>query len=220
MATTGNVKISELTKKTSVTGIEILPISFSSDSSGSNYVSQSITTSQICSYVSDNIPGGSVTSVTVKMNGSNKGTITTSGIIDLGTVVTDVSGKENSSNKTTSLSSSSTDTQYPSAKAVYNMVNGYATATTIASIPITSPVVKATISTSGLSFSLASTPAAGVVIDVIIYNSSSSDITITVPTGSPYVDLSDTSGTATVSATGYLEINCISDGTNIYLRTA
>lgn len=36
--------------------------------------------------------------------------------------VPDVSGKEDSSNKVTSLSSSSTDTQYPSAKAVYDLV--------------------------------------------------------------------------------------------------
>lgn len=38
--------------------------------------------------------GGTVTSVAVKMNGSVKGTVTTSGTIDLGTVVTDVSGKQ------------------------------------------------------------------------------------------------------------------------------
>lgn len=38
--------------------------------------------------------GGTVTSVSVKMNGSVKGTVTTSGTIDLGTVVTDVSGKQ------------------------------------------------------------------------------------------------------------------------------
>ena len=35
---------------------------------------------------------------------------------------TDVSGKEDKSNKVTSLSSSSTDTQYPSAKCVYDIV--------------------------------------------------------------------------------------------------
>ena len=34
----------------------------------------------------------------------------------------DISGKENTSNKVTSLSSSSTDTQYPSAKCVYDLV--------------------------------------------------------------------------------------------------
>lgn len=37
-------------------------------------------------------------------------------------VIPDVSGKENTSNKVTSLSSSSTDTQYPSAKAVWDLV--------------------------------------------------------------------------------------------------
>lgn len=36
---------------------------------------------------------GTVTSVSVKMNGTNKGTVTSSGTIDLGTVITDVSGK-------------------------------------------------------------------------------------------------------------------------------
>lgn len=36
--------------------------------------------------------------------------------------IPDISGKENTSNKVTSLSSSSTDTQYPSAKCVYDMI--------------------------------------------------------------------------------------------------
>ena len=63
---------------------------------------------------------GTITGIT--MNGASKGT---SGVVDLGTVITshqDISGKENTSNKVTSLSSSSTDTQYPSAKAVYDLV--------------------------------------------------------------------------------------------------
>ena len=38
-------------------------------------------------------------------------------------VNTATSGKENSSNKVTSLSSNSTDTQYPSAKAVYDYID-------------------------------------------------------------------------------------------------
>ena len=45
---------------------------------------------------------GTVTSVSVKMNGASKGTVTNSGTIDLGTVITDVSDKQNkitSSNK-------------------------------------------------------------------------------------------------------------------------
>ena len=63
---------------------------------------------------------GTITGIT--MNGASKGT---SGVVDLGTVITshqDISGKENTSNKVTSLSSASTDTQYPSAKAVYDLV--------------------------------------------------------------------------------------------------
>ena len=63
---------------------------------------------------------GTITGVT--MNGASKGT---SGVVDLGTVITshqDISGKENTSNKVTSLSASSTDTQYPSAKCVYDLV--------------------------------------------------------------------------------------------------
>lgn len=37
-------------------------------------------------------------------------------------ITPDISGKENISNKVTSISSESTDTQYPSAKAVYNII--------------------------------------------------------------------------------------------------
>jgi hypothetical protein len=37
-------------------------------------------------------------------------------------VIPDISGKENISNKVASISSSSTDTQYPSAKCVYDLV--------------------------------------------------------------------------------------------------
>ena len=64
---------------------------------------------------------GTITGIT--MNGASKGT---SGVVDLGTVITshqDISGKENTSNKVTSISSSSTNTQYPSALAVYNLFN-------------------------------------------------------------------------------------------------
>lgn len=60
----------------------------------------------------------------IKMNGASKGT---SGVVDLGTVITahqDISGKEDKSNKVTSISSSSTDTEYPSAKAVYDLAIG------------------------------------------------------------------------------------------------
>lgn len=64
---------------------------------------------------------GTVTSVTV--NGSTYSP--TSGDVNLGTVITshqDISGKENTSNKVTSLSASSTDTEYPSAKCVWDLI--------------------------------------------------------------------------------------------------
>ena len=63
---------------------------------------------------------GTITGIT--MNGASKGT---SGVVDLGTVITshqDISRKENTSNKVTSLSASSTDTEYPSAKCVWDLV--------------------------------------------------------------------------------------------------
>ena len=46
----------------------------------------------------------------------------------------DISGKENSSNKVTSLSSSSTDTQYPSAKAVYDELEDKADTSSLAAV--------------------------------------------------------------------------------------
>ena len=63
---------------------------------------------------------GTITGIT--MNGKSKGT---SGVVNLGTVITahqNISGKENISNKVTSISSSSTNEQYPSAKCVYDLV--------------------------------------------------------------------------------------------------
>lgn len=63
---------------------------------------------------------GTITSI--KMNGT---TVSTGGEADLGTVITshqDISGKEDKTNKVTSLPSQSTDTQYPSAKCVYDML--------------------------------------------------------------------------------------------------
>lgn len=66
---------------------------------------------------------GTVTGV--KINGTTKNP--SSGIVNLGTVITDVSGKEDKSNKVTSISSSSTDAQYPSAKCVYTIVGNIET---------------------------------------------------------------------------------------------
>lgn len=79
-----------------------------------------ITSSDISNWNGKTSNVGTITGIT--MNGVSKGT---SGVVDLGTVITqhqDISGKENISNKVTSLSAQSTDTQYPSAKCVYDLV--------------------------------------------------------------------------------------------------
>jgi hypothetical protein len=63
---------------------------------------------------------------------------------------------------------------------------------------------------------LTSTPDAGKEIHVIIKNTATSDVTVTLPTASPYACMSGDS--LTVPASGCAEVNAISDGTNIYLR--
>lgn len=63
---------------------------------------------------------GTITSV--KMNGI---TVSSSGEADLGTVITshqDITVKEDKTNKVTTISSGSTDTQYPSAKCMYDYI--------------------------------------------------------------------------------------------------
>lgn len=97
----------------------------------------------------------------------------------------------------------------------YKMLESSTTTTSVTSLPITSNLVLATISAAG-SFSLKSTPDAGKEIHVIINNTATSDVTVTLPTSSPYVSISGDS--LTVPASGYAEVNAISDGTNIYLR--
>ena len=93
--------------------------------------------------------------------------------------------------------------------------DGMNTGTTVSSIPITKRMYKATVSTSG-SFSIATGLTAGREVHVIIYNSGSSAITITMPTASTYVNMGDDS--ITIAAGGYAEVNALSDGSKIYIR--
>jgi hypothetical protein len=99
-------------------------------------------------------------------------------------------------------------------------VNGYvsegmSTTTNIAAIPITHSSCKCTISAAG-SFALASTPAAGRTIHVLIYNSSSAAKTVTLPKSGSYRSFSGDS--ISVPATGYAEVNVFSDGTTMFIR--
>lgn len=100
-------------------------------------------------------------------------------------------------------------------KAWIDFMNGSTTGTNIASVPVTKHLCVVTISADG-SFELASTPAAGREVHVIVKNTSSSDITISMPRASAYVNMSGDS--LTVAGNGYADINVISDGTNMYVR--
>lgn len=93
--------------------------------------------------------------------------------------------------------------------------NGHNAVSSVAGIPVSKRLVIATISNNG-SFTLASTPADGREIHVIVHNTSSSDIEITMPSGSNYVKMSG--DTLTVAGNSYADINVISDGTNMYIR--
>lgn len=93
--------------------------------------------------------------------------------------------------------------------------NGHNAVSSVAGIPVSKRLVIATISNNG-SFTLASTPADGREIHVIVHNTNSSDIEITMPSGSNYVKMSG--DTLTVAGNSYADINVISDGTNMYIR--
>lgn len=85
----------------------------------------------------------------------------------------------------------------------------------VSSIAVDKRLVVATISSNG-SLGLASTPAAGREIHVIINNTSSSDITITIPDNSSYKSAIGTS--LKIKGNSYGEVNIISDGTTMYVR--
>ena len=87
--------------------------------------------------------------------------------------------------------------------------------TTVSNLPINADLIVSTLSASA-SFSLASVPTAGKEIHVLVKNAGTSDITITLPTASPYIPVNGDHTTVPVG--GYSEINAISDGTKIYLR--
>ena len=81
-------------------------------------------------YNKPTIPTVNDSTITVQMNGSTVDSFTTNAssakTIDFGTVITahqDISGKEDKSNKVTTISTSSTDTQYPSAKCMYDRLS-------------------------------------------------------------------------------------------------
>ena len=94
---------------------------------------------------------------------------------------------------------------------------GVNTVTTLASLPITKRLVTATV-TAATTISLASALEIGDELHVIVYNSSASAITQTLPNTGSYISLSGTS--ISIPAGGRIEINILCYATNSYLIRA
>ena len=98
------------------------------------------------------------------------------------------------------------------AEATFN--TGHNTVTSLTNIPNTKRLVIATISRSQtLGVAL---PADGREINIIVHNTSGSDIIVTIPTAGGYVAMSGDQ--LTVKASSYADINVVSDGTIRYVR--
>ena len=76
--------------------------------------------------------------------------------------------------------------------------------------------IKAELSASS-QFGFATIPVAGTECHIIAHNTSSNEITITIPAGENYVNMTDDA--LTIGADGYIEINAISDGSKLYIRS-
>jgi hypothetical protein len=93
--------------------------------------------------------------------------------------------------------------------------NGISKVTSVVNIPITYRLVLATISADS-SLSLASVPSVGKEVHVIIHNTASKDIAVTIPNSGNYINTLDP--TLTVKASSYSEVNLISDGSIVYIK--
>lgn len=98
-----------------------------------------------------------------------------------------------------------------------NDLLGVNTAASIASVAVDKNLVIATISANA-SFALASVPSSGREVHVIVKNSGSSNITITIPNSGNYINCG--ADTINIAASSYGEVNCVSDGSKVYVRAA
>ena len=94
---------------------------------------------------------------------------------------------------------------------------GVNTVTTLASLPITKRLVTATVA-AATTLSLASALEIGDELHVIVYNSSASAITQTLPNSGSYISLSGTS--ISIPAGGRVEINILCYATTSYIIRA
>ena len=100
--------------------------------------------------------------------------------------------------------------------AFMNFYEGSKSISSVAAIPIDKRLVIATIATSE-SFALLKVPTSGREIHIIINNSSTSAITIALPNTGNYVCMTDTA--LSLDAGAYAEVNVISDGSKMYIRS-
>ena len=99
--------------------------------------------------------------------------------------------------------------------ALTTFMEGASFVNTLSDIPITYRLVIATVSADS-SLTLANTPSVGREIHVIIHNTSTSEIAITLPNSGNYVNTLDQ--VMTIDGSSYGEINLISDGNVIYIK--
>lgn len=140
---------------------------------------------------------------------TNKGYATTSALNS------GLSGKSDTDHTHGAASSSANGFLASTDKSWIDFMNGATTATSIASVPVSKHMCVVTISANG-SFSLASKPAAGREVHVIVRNSGSGEITVTIPTSGDYVNMSEAS--LKIAAGKYADINVLSDGSKMYVR--
>lgn len=88
--------------------------------------------------------------------------------------------------------------------------------TTLNNLPINCSFILAEIGSTD-AITLSGTIPAGQEVHIIVHNTSSASITITLPNTGSYINFSE--DTLTVDGDGYTEINLLSDGEKVYIRT-
>ena len=97
---------------------------------------------------------------------------------------------------------------------INNWIDGMNTATSLTNIPITKRMCKVTVSESA-TLTVTSGLAAGRELHILIYNSGSSAITVTMPT-SGYVNFGEEA--ITIPSNLYAEVNILSDGSTYFIK--
>lgn len=149
----------------------------------------------------------------------------TTSLISKTDAYTAIYGQATKPSGVTNVTSSNFSTQVTSDATVSKLVtedtrnSGHKNVTSISAIPIDKRLVFCTISAGG-SFGLASTPADGKEVHIIVKNSSTAQITITIPNNGTYVNMDgmDGSSSLTIGPSYYADINVVSDGSKMYVR--